>query len=138
MAIRKALANVTPLRVITRVLATATDDHLPGIAQKYARRVNDFGPVWDLMASDSKDADQAETAVLVHQFKKQLSNFVQDKSSNKNLTAILFIKSVVEAAGLKSIQSELKPWVAALLNILRVSFNFPQNHVAMNQGLTLY
>lgn len=125
MAVHKAWANVTPLRVITRVLATAHDDHLPAIAHKYAGLVQGIGPVWSLTASDSRDADQAETAVLVHQFKKQLSNLVHDRAATRNFAAILFIKAVVEAAELKSIQTELNLWVKGLLNILRVSFDKP-------------
>ena len=138
MAVHKAWANVTPLRVITRVLATAHDDHLPAIAHKYARLVQGIGPVWTLTASDSRDADQAETAVLVYQFKKQLSNLVHDKSATRNFTAILFIKAVVEAAGLKSIQTELNLWVKGLLNILRVSLNDPYQSNLVSQGLNLY
>ena len=66
-------------------------------------------------ASGSKSA--SETSVAVHKFRTQLSALLQDRSAQGRWSAIVLVKSAIEAGGWETLQKSL-PWVRGLLGIL--------------------
>ena len=121
MAFQAPPYNVTPLRVLTLTLANTPIDQLYGINHDLAQQVEHCSELFrDSKDSASKDGDKAELSVLVHKFKTQISAFVQDKSYEKRLTAILLIQASVNAVGVKFFRNELGLWMRALLSILKV------------------
>lgn len=113
--------NVTPLRVINQSLAKAADGHLPSVCLSPAFQTEAFCDVLNPTADlGSKSQEGAERASLVHQFKTQLTALSGNKDPQRRFTAIILIKEIVDAVGLKPVQQEIGLWIRNLLTTVKV------------------
>ena len=122
MALQTSLQSVTPLRTVTRSLADTPIDQIANIAIGLADLIKESRDV--LQTSDeagSKHQGSSEDLVLIHRLQTQLSAFIYDRFPSRRFTAIVLIKTYVEAAGLRAIEKELYTWIRGLLNVLKVS-----------------
>ena len=69
---------------------------------------------------NSTARERSEYAILVHQFKTQVSALFQNKTPEELLGAVILVKTAIENGSLKFLQ-EAGPWIRSLLGVLAVS-----------------
>ncbi|KAH9830069.1 rRNA processing/ribosome biogenesis [Teratosphaeria destructans] len=109
-------AVIANLRAITYRLSSTPSRHLPQVATQIA------GQLWsckDLLSTPSDSTQQSNDAsVAVHRFKTQLSTLLQDRTIEGRWSAVVLVKSAIEAGGLEVV-SKSHAWVRSLLAILK-------------------
>ena len=112
--------NAFPLRVITQRLTSTPAWQLPHVVPALAYHVSECRRILTIAEVDLKNRDGADNAVLVHQFKTQISTLLHDQSQEARYTAIVLIKASIEVGGFTILQG-VGQWVKGLIVVLGVS-----------------
>ena len=107
------------LRVVTQRLSSAPSKQLPYVAPYLATVIAQHGKALATSTKDTQIGD-AESAVIVHKLKSQLSALLQDKDLGARYAAVILIKATVEAGGWITLQG-VGAWARGLTGILGVS-----------------
>ncbi|KAG8532225.1 uncharacterized protein KY384_003866 [Bacidia gigantensis] len=110
-------SSFIPLRLLTHRLASTPDWQLPHVVPILAGYVRECSTPRSALP-EASTRNNAEETVLIHQFKTQVSAFLQGKTNNGKFTAIVLIKTLVEAAG-HDVLHETIPWVRHLLVLFK-------------------
>ena len=108
------------LRVVTQRLSSTPFKQLPQISSYLVNIIAQHGKALATFSKEGQAVGEAESAVLVHKLKTQLSVLVQDKNPEARYAAVILIRATVEIGGWNILQG-IGAWVRGLIGILGVS-----------------
>ncbi|KAF2764278.1 hypothetical protein EJ03DRAFT_34011 [Teratosphaeria nubilosa] len=109
-------AMIANLRAITYRLSSTPSKHLPQVATQIASQLWSCKDLLSTPCDSNKQNNDA--SVAVHRFKTQLSTLLQDRTLEGRWSAVVLVKSAIEAGGLEVV-SKSNAWVRSLLAILK-------------------
>ncbi|KAL8869682.1 MAG: hypothetical protein Q9174_004089 [Haloplaca sp. 1 TL-2023] len=108
-----------PLRSVTQRLTSTPISRLPHVIPSLLHAISSCGDVLALEISEGhNNANQAETAVVVHKLKTQISTLLQDRNKEARWSAVVLVKAIIEA-GSYTVLRESEKWTRALIGLLR-------------------
>lgn len=128
---RFAMPLPAELGVLCQQLSSTPNARLPQVTSILLRNVSRCQGPLSSEASLATKSDSAESSVLVHKLKTQISSLLQGKSAEGRFTAVALTKAVVDVGGWEVLRGA-DPWVRGLLIILGVS-----NQLAFDEILIL-
>lgn len=108
------------LRAAVHRLTATPVEELPPMAAYLASTLGESGAILSAPENQKRGAGASDTALLVTKLKTRITSLLQDKTIEGRWTAVILVKSAVEA-GQWEILRGCEPWVRALLTILGVS-----------------
>ncbi|KAI9874859.1 MAG: hypothetical protein M1830_009198 [Pleopsidium flavum] len=111
------LSGFSPLRAVTQRLISTPTKHISHVAPYLAASLRDCKDVLSSPFNHGAGKDDAETAVLVHKYKNQLSTLLQEKTIEARWAAVVLIKATVEVGGWEVLRG-CGVWVRGLLGLL--------------------
>ena len=108
------------LRVVTQRLSSTPIKQLPHVAPYLATTIAQHGRALATTTKEGQVAGDAESVVIVHKLKTQLSALLQDKNPESRYAAVILIKATVEVGGWNVLQG-IGAWIRGLIGILGVS-----------------
>ncbi|KAL1954665.1 hypothetical protein VTO42DRAFT_817 [Malbranchea cinnamomea] len=111
------MASTTCLRAAVHQLSITPTKELPFIASYVASTLSDCGAILSAPDNQKPSPGGNEVPLLVQKLKTRITSLLQDRSPEGRWTAVILVKSVVEA-GQWEILRGCEPWVRGLLGIL--------------------
>ena len=107
------------LRVVTQRLSSTPVKQLPNVAPYLANNIAQHGTALAIPTKEGQVSGDAETTMIVHKLKTQLSALLQDKHSEARYAAVILIKATVEVGDWNILQG-IGAWLRGLIGILGV------------------
>lgn len=114
------MASTMCLRAAVHQLTSTPTKDLPFLASYLASALGDCGAVLSAPDNRKGSSGDQDASVLIQKLKARITSLLQDKTVEGRWTAIVLVKSIVEA-GQWEILRGCEPWVRGLLGILSVS-----------------
>ena len=109
----------SPLRAITQRLSLTPVKQLPQIVPYLAASLLSCKDILDDSRSHTKIRDGSEVGMLRHKFKTQLTTLLHAREVESRWTAVVLIKTTIEAGGVEILQGTEK-WTRGLLEMMGV------------------
>lgn len=113
------MASTTSLRAITLRLTTTPVNELPYVASYLATSLSSCSEITAYHEANKTTSTDVNDALQVNKLKARLTSLLQDRSFEGRWTAVVLIKTILEA-GRWEILRDCGPWVSGLLGILSV------------------
>lgn len=108
------------LRVVTQRLSSTPFEKLPQISPYLVTIIAQHGKALATSSKEGRTVGEAESAVVVHKLKTQLSVLLQDKKPEARYAGVILIRATIEIGGWNVLQG-IGVWVRGLIGILGVS-----------------
>lgn len=114
------MASTMCLRAAVQQLCNTPTQELPFIATYLASTLSDCGAVLSAPENQKASAGGNDDSLLVQKLKSRITSLLQDRTVEGRWTAVILVKSIVEA-GQWEILRGCENWVRGLLAIIGVS-----------------
>jgi pre-rRNA-processing protein RIX1 len=134
MTLQRSLLPDSRLRAVTQRLAVTPNKDLPHVVPFLA---NHLASCKAILSVSEQSNDGAESGVLVHKLKTQLSTLLHEKTVEARWSATVLIKATIESGGWAILQG-CGSWTQRLLTNLIVSRTSHSTNHNIKEDVTLY